>query len=304
MSQVPLLVVLLGLTLCILSSDQTMAQQFDESDVVYDALRNKIGLMRYCRDNELLDPAITDQAVTAVETGLRKLPSSGTTAREQGDRAQQAGEDGFWDVGRRRDLASVAKLFHTTPADLCQAWAEETLRAQARKRHREVTTIAVVAPIQPLPQAEPTPVEPIQADRRPARVTVAVRAARSAPRPPLPEKAPFLPTEAEPASLQRTLPTSGHLASTGRALPVDMSDTTAMTPSAMPQPSGQALPLSARLATEALEPLPREQTVTAAVPSDRLHDRSPPLSEKKRPYSCFMPGCRWPTPREMRSWQY
>ncbi len=307
MSQVPSLVVLLGLTLCILSSDQTMAQQFDESGVVYDAARNKIGLMLYCRNNELLGSAIADQAVTAVETGLRKLPSSDTIAREQGDRAQRAGEDGFWDVGRRRDLASVAKLFHTTPADLCQAWAEETLRAQARKHHREVTTTAVVAPIQPiqpLPQTEPTPVEPIQVDRRPARATVVVRAARSAPRPPLPEKAPFLPTEAEPASLQRTLPTSGHLASTGRAVPGDMSGTTAMTPSAMPQPSGQALPLSARLATEALEPLPREQTVTAAVPSDRLHDQSPPLSEKKRPYSCFMPGCRWPTPREMRSWQY
>ena len=312
MFQVLSLVVLLGLTLCILPSHKTMAQQFSESDVVYEAARNKIGLIRYCRNIGLLDPAIADQVVTAVETGLLALPSSDTSAREQGDRAQQAGEEGFWEAGRRRDIASIANLFRTTPADLCQEWAGETLRAQAPKPYRMVKTItlAVPKPIQPLPQAEPAPVEPIQADRPPARATAVVRAARSAPPPPLPEKAPVPPTEADLASLPRTLPTGGRLASTGSAASGHMSGMTAMTPSAMPHPSGQAVPLSARLDTEAAEPFPREQTVTAAEPSPGLYDQPRTLLEKGsfnrlgKPERCLMRGCKWPAARERRSWGY
>ena len=178
MFQVPSFVVLLGLTLCILPSHKTMAQQSNESDVVYEAARNKIGLIRYCRNVGLLDPAIADQAVTAVEAGLRELASSETFASEQGDRAQQAGEDGFWEAGRRRDIAGIATLFRTTPADLCQEWAGETVRAQALKPYREVKTITMVVPkpFQPIwqagpaPVAEPAPVvEPIQVDRPPAQ---------------------------------------------------------------------------------------------------------------------------------------
>ena len=310
MVQVPSLAALLGLTLCILPLHNTMAQQFGESDVVYEAARNKIGLIRYCRNIGLLDPAIADLAVTAVETGLRGLPSTDAVAREQGDRAQQAGEDGFWEAGRRRDIAGVAKLFRTTPADLCQEWADETVRAQTLKPYREVKTFTVVVPkpIQPFPQAEPTFVEPIQVgpirvdDRPPAGSTAVVRAARSAPPPPLPEKAPLLPTEAELASLQRTLPTDGHLAFTGRALSGHMSG---MRPSAKPQSLGQAKPLSARLAAEAAGSRAREQG-----PSRRLYDRSHPLLERwpfnrlGKPGRCLMRGCRWPASEERRSGQY
>ena len=60
MVQVPSLAALLGLTLCILPLHNTMAQQFGESDVVYEAARNKIGLIRYCRNIGLLDPAIAE----------------------------------------------------------------------------------------------------------------------------------------------------------------------------------------------------------------------------------------------------
>jgi hypothetical protein len=294
MYQVPSLVVLLGLTLSILPSHKTMAQQVSENGVVYEAARNKIGLIRYCRKNELLDPAIADQASTAVEAGLRKLPPSDTLAREQGDRAQQAGEDGFWDVGRKRDIASVAKLFRTTPADLCQEWAGETLRVQERRG--EVLTIAVVGPVQPfrpLPRAELTPVESIQADRRPARESAVVTVARSAPLPPLPEKAPFLPPEAEPPSLQHTLPTAAHLGSTGRGL----------------RSSGQAVSLSARLPTQPTGSLPREQTAAAAVPSDRRFDQPRPPREKwfypleRKRERCLMPGCKWPAPAERDYWR-
>lgn len=211
------LFVLLGLTLCVLPSHETVAQQFSETGVVYEAARNKIGLLRYCRNHEFLDPALADQAVTAVAAELRKLPPNESFIRERGDRAQQAGEDGFWEAGRKRDVAGIAKLFRTTPADLCREWADETLRSEAAGHPGEVTTIVRVPPDQPLPQAEPTPVEPISIDRRPARASAAVVAARFAPPPPLPEKAPLPATEAEPASLRHALPASGHLAFTGTA---------------------------------------------------------------------------------------
>jgi hypothetical protein len=406
------LVLMLGLTLCILPSLNAGAQS-SENGVVYEAARNKIGLIRYCRGNALLDPVMAAQAITAVETVLRELPPSESLPAEQGDRAQQAGEDGFWDVGRRRDIASVAKLFHTTPADLCQEWADETLRSQAPGRRRggttnaavapiqappqtepiaeeaaailrapvpgrrrEFATATAVAPVQALPQAEPVaeepaavlrapvsrqykevkaisvdppiqptsqteptveeptaalrsqaprrylevktitvdpPIQPIQlppqaeptieespqADSPPARAAAVVGAPRSAPPPPLPEKAPGPPAEAEVASLQRTLPTRGQLAPTGRAVSGQTSGT--IPASVKPQSSGQ-VPPPARLATEAAEPLPREQTVTAAAP--RLYDQPQPPLEKRvfnrlgRPGRCLMAGCRWPTSRE------
>jgi hypothetical protein len=339
MFQVLSLVVLLGLMLCILPSHKTMAQQFSASGMVYEAARNKIGLIRYCRNNGLLDPAIADQAVAAVETGLSELPPGDASAREQGDRAQRAGEDGFWEAGRRRDIASVAKLFRTTPADLCREWGNETLRAQAQARPREVTTITVAPSqrTQPLPQAEPRPAEtilvktvpaeptpvetrlvdtipiepipvktiqvgPMQVGGPPPRTTPVVSAARSAPPPPLPEKAPTPPpTEPEPASFQGTMPTSGDLAYAGGAVSEPMSGTTALTPDATPQSSRQTAPLSARMASEAAGPLHREETVTAEAPSGRLDDQSSSSSEKW-PFSCLMPGCRWPAAQERRSW--
>jgi hypothetical protein len=290
MFRVPLLVVLPGLTLCIPLSHQTMAQQFSESDVVYEAARNKIGLIRYCRNNQLLHPGIADEAIRAVQTLLRELPSRITIAGE-GDSAQQAGGD---------DIDRIAELFRTTPEDLCQEWADETLSGQAQRRYREVKTIAVVAPIQPvqpLQQSEPTPVEPItvepkQVDRTPVPTIAAVRAARRAPPPPFPEKAPFLSSEAELDSLRRTSPAGDRVAPTGTDVSEQISGTTPA-PSAVSQSAGQAAPLPARQASEAAGPPVREQTVTAAAPS-RLwsFDR---LGKRER---CLMPGCKWSAPRE------
>jgi hypothetical protein len=299
MFQVQSLVALLGLTLCVLPSHKTMAQEFSESGVVYEAARNKIGLIRYCRDNQFLAPAIADQTVAAMGARLSKLPPGETFDRQRGDRAQQAGEDGFWDVGRRRYIANIAHSFRTTPAELCQEWADETLRGQA-PRYLEVKTITVPPPIQPLPQAKPIAAEPIQADRPPAPAPAVVKAAHSAAPPPLPEKAPFLPAEARLVSFQRTLPTGGDLASTGRAVPEDVNGPKAITPGAT-QSSGKAGPLSERLATEAAGPLPGEQTVAAATPLPRLYDQPQPL-QKKRLFNrlgtaerCLIAGCKWPT---------
>lgn len=344
------LVVMLGLTLCILPSRKLMAQQYSEIGVVYEAARNKIGLVLYCRNNGLLDPIVADQVITAVQTGLRELAESDSFDKEQGDRAQQAGEEGFWETGRRRDMASVATLFRTTPEELCKEWAEETLRAQAPRPYREVKTITVLPPkpaqpqaepspfefiellpqsdpapvefvgllpqaeeppvelVERPPQAEPEPAEPAQAAIPPDPTPATVRAARAAPPPPLPEKAPVRPSaRTELVSWQRPLPAGGQLAPTGAGGPERLSGAATIAPSAVPQSWGQAAPLLTRPAAEAAEPLPPEQSITtAAAPSSDLEDQPPPRQEKRRyrRQRCLMPGCRWRTPQERGSWRY
>ncbi len=300
MFRVPSLVVLVGVTLCSFLLQKAMAQQFDESDVVYEAARNKIGLIHYCRDNGLLDPAMAGRALIAVETGLRELAPRDTIGRGRGDRAEQAGEDGFWEAGRRRGLASVARLFRTTPADLCQEWADDTLRALAPS-HPGEPTIAVMEPIQPirpLLQTELPPVETVASYRPVGRPTAAVEAAASTPIPPLPEKAHVLPIEADLATVPRALPAGGRPASRGVAVPGHRDSQAAVTPSAIPE----TMPVSARLAAE-VGSLPDEQTVLKAFPPRERED--PPAGPSERwPFSCFMPGCKWPAAPERGSRRY
>jgi hypothetical protein len=329
MVRVPSSIILLGLAFCALAPDETMAQRFDESGVVYESARNKIGLIRYCRKSALLDPAIANQAVAAVETGLRTVSVSDVLTREQGDRAQRAGEDGYWDAGRTRDIAGIAALFRTTPAELCKEWANETVRSQEPGRPVPITTIAIadqpIVSIEPSPQVEPAPAEraATRVGRPPALATTlmpafapAVRPApasaatatpapaaipaapavlsapasvaiptpapavlktvRPAPLPPLPERAPFLPTKGELASLQRTTPTRGSLAPPIKVVRGDIIRTTAAAPGDTPPPSGQALSATPpRL--KAAEPLPRERTATAASAAHRPYDGPNPL---------------------------
>jgi hypothetical protein len=302
MFRVQSLAVLLGLLLCMLPSRPTIAQQF--GDVVYEAARNKIGLIRYCRKNGLLDPAVADEVVATVETGLQKLLPVGAFGGEQGDRAQQAGEDGFWEAGRRRDIDSVAKLFRTTPAALCQEWADETLRAQPPRLYREVKTITVAAPprpIQTLPQAGLDDEEPVPDYGLPPLATAVAGDAPSAPFPPLPEKAPFVSALAEPASSRQPLPAGGQLASTDRTL----------RRSTLPPSWGQGAPLSEREPAEPDEPLPPDEIASEAEPVHHSDDDPPPRWERwsfKRPgksQRCFMPGCTWrATAPEKRSSGY
>jgi hypothetical protein len=424
MSQVPPLVVLLGLTLSFFSSRETMAQQFDENGVVYEAARNKVGLIRYCRKNQLLDQAVADQAITAVEARLRQLPPGNGSSTEQGDRAQQAGEDGFWEVDRRRDIVGVASLFRTTPADLCKEWADDTLRAQ--EREIDNTTIAEAEPARIAPNDKPTLVDtprdkpliietrrdkplvietqrdkpliieaqrdkppvveaqrdkpavieaqrdkppvveaqrdkpavteaqrdkpavteaqrdnpavieaqrdkpavveaqrdkpavtetqrdkPAARDIPPVRSPAAQRVARSMPRPPLPEKAPFLKTKAELASLQpSSLANARIAASTGRAVPGPVSSVLVVAPASAPQSIGQAAPGPASLSGKAAEPLPPEQTALAEAPTSRRDDQPSslwgkwPFDGARKRERCWMPGCKWSTPQERRSWGY
>jgi hypothetical protein len=192
----------LGLTLCILASDKAAAQQFDASGIVYEAARNRIGLMRYCRNNTTLDTATAEKAVKVIEADLRAFTPESELAIELGDRAEEAGEDGFLDVVRRRDIASFAQLFRTTPAGLCQEWAAETLRIQQPgSRGYDNISIAIREPLRAGRTIAPPPVN----------ITPAIAIPQAADLPPFPAKPPFRLAEAEPVSQQRTVTMAAQL---------------------------------------------------------------------------------------------
>ena len=118
------LAAMLGLSLCCGHTAWASAQQRDGPGTFYSYARNKIGLLRYCRDQALVGQVTADGVIKAVEIGLRRLPSADRLAKERGDRAEKAGEAGFWEEANgKQDLASVAKLFGTTTAGLCKELA-------------------------------------------------------------------------------------------------------------------------------------------------------------------------------------
>lgn len=142
---VPHLAVMIGIAgaVLLLASVEGAAQQhLDTSTVVYEAARNKIGLMRYCRNKELIQAGIADKAAAAVRMGLVRMAVNPARAKQRGDIAEKAGEEGFWEASRRHDMAAIAGMFGTTPAGLCQEWASETLRSRNMAKLRDVTPAA------------------------------------------------------------------------------------------------------------------------------------------------------------------
>jgi hypothetical protein len=125
------LAVMLGLSLCCGHAASASAQQSDGPDTFYVYARNKIGLLRYCRDHALVGQVTADRAIKAVETGLRRLAVADGLARERGNKAEKTGEAGLWEEANgKQNLASVAKLFGTTPAGLCKEMAGQTRAIQ------------------------------------------------------------------------------------------------------------------------------------------------------------------------------
>jgi hypothetical protein len=105
------------------------AQQKSGRDVVYEAARNRIGLLRHCRDTGLLDKPIADVAIQVTEGELASFPAADTPlGRRYGDAAEKDGEAGVLGPDSKRDMAAFAALFKTTPANLCREWAVESLR--------------------------------------------------------------------------------------------------------------------------------------------------------------------------------
>jgi len=105
------------------------AQQKAGRDVVYEAARNRVGLLRYCREEKLLSAEVADIAIRVMRGELEAEPAAGQPlARKYGDYAEQDGEDGVLGPDSKRDVGTFAKSFKTTPTELCREWARESLR--------------------------------------------------------------------------------------------------------------------------------------------------------------------------------
>jgi hypothetical protein len=121
MSSVSIVAMIFGLSLCVGSTSAAVAQQpGGEGD--YETLRNRLGLLRYCRDKGLINGATSDRAITKVQSELRLTRAP--TDKGRGDAAEKAGHSGLFG-STRRDVVTFATAMGTTPAELCKGWSEE-----------------------------------------------------------------------------------------------------------------------------------------------------------------------------------
>jgi hypothetical protein len=177
------LAAILGLSLCCGQIISASAQQSDGPDAFYEYARNKIGLLRYCRDKALVGQVTADRAGKAIEIALQRIAVSDDLVKERGDRAEKAGQAGLWEEANgRRDLASVADHFGTTTANLCKE-----LSGQTRAVQQPPVTKQVAPKVTTSQQAD------LNANRSPASIkpaapptvpTIAVFSAPAAPRSP------------------------------------------------------------------------------------------------------------------------
>jgi hypothetical protein len=183
-----------GVVWVIALAEGAAQQPRDYGSVVYEAARNKIGLMRYCRNNALLSVGVADRAAAAVQSSLLET-ALGTALAKEGDFAEKAGEDGFWEANRRHDMARIAKRFGTTPAGLCHEWAQETLRTRqpAQSRQRHAIPISLVQP----PRVSPPSRQNV--DRR--GVIARSQVPKTSDKPPVPAKTAAIPAKAIPAKV-------------------------------------------------------------------------------------------------------
>ena len=129
------------------------AQQKAGRDVVYEAARNRVGLLRYCREEKLLSAEVADIAIRVMRGELEAEPAAGQPlARKYGDYAEQDGEDGVLGPDSKRDVATFARSFKTTQTELCREWARESLRGFKGRGTQQAEPAPAVRPAAP-PQA-------------------------------------------------------------------------------------------------------------------------------------------------------
>lgn len=125
------LAVMLGMGLYCSCAAPASAQRSDPPDGFYEYARNKIGLLRYCRDQGLLGQVTADRAAKAIEIALGRFAAGDELVKERGDRAEKLGEAGFWqERNGKRDFASVAERFGATLTGLCQELGGQTRSVQ------------------------------------------------------------------------------------------------------------------------------------------------------------------------------
>lgn len=132
----PYLIVMMGV---IFSFSSASAQESDVRNPVYEMARNKIGLLRHCRDNGLIDRATADEALRVEEHGLVTMTSVAMPfSKKAGDEAEKRGEAGIYGAGSRQPIANMARVFDTTPAGLCKEWVEDSMIVLKTMRLRGV----------------------------------------------------------------------------------------------------------------------------------------------------------------------
>lgn len=99
------------------------AQDSDRDAQFYEFARNKIGLLRYCRDQGLIGQITAERAIEQGQARIASIADPGASVRKRGDRAEKSGESGFWEANGQQDHASIAEDFRTTPAGLCKELA-------------------------------------------------------------------------------------------------------------------------------------------------------------------------------------
>jgi hypothetical protein len=122
--------VVLGLSL---GTTFAAAQQQPDRDVVYETARNKVGLLRYCKQQGWLDAKTADEAIEGAQGGVSAITAFRETpvSVQDGDRAEKNGEAGLWGASRS-PIEKMAQSFVKTPTALCKDWADESAVGRIR----------------------------------------------------------------------------------------------------------------------------------------------------------------------------
>ncbi len=109
------------------------AQQNPDRDLTYEMARNKVGLLRYCKQQGLLDAKLADEAIEGAQGGVSVVTAFRDTpvSQQDGDRAEKNGEAGLWGASRR-PMEKMAESFVKTPAALCKDWADDGTASRIR----------------------------------------------------------------------------------------------------------------------------------------------------------------------------
>lgn len=189
--------VMLGFTFCWACAVPVRAQQGNPQDLFVDA-RNKIGVLRYCRDKGHVGQITADFAIEAIEAGPGRTAGGDRTVKERGARLEKLGEAGFWGAQGDQDLASVAQAFDTTLGALCKELAATAMKLSPNPVVKQAVTVAPVPPPAPKPPVREIPAARPKAPE--ARPTSAIQPiAPPPPAPPLPVEARQVATPARPA---------------------------------------------------------------------------------------------------------
>jgi hypothetical protein len=102
-------------------------------DVIYELARNKVGLLRYCKQQGLLDTQIADEAIEGAQGGASAVTYFRDTpvSQQDGDRAEKNGEAGLWGASRI-PMERVAQSFVRSPIELCKEWAKDGAATRIR----------------------------------------------------------------------------------------------------------------------------------------------------------------------------